>query len=76
MHYTVSLISVPTYVSAHFVPSSELPLNVHNSNASGSLSQYVALASYRHCTSLFVVIGSSSFMLLKIESFKMLVLAV
>jgi hypothetical protein len=67
MHYTVLLISVPTYVSAHFVPSLGLPLNVHNSNASGSLSQYVDLASYHHCTPPFVVIGSSSFMLLKLN---------
>jgi hypothetical protein len=66
MHYTVLLISVPTYFSAHFVPSSGLPLKVHNPNASGSLSQHVALASYRHCTSL-LVIGSSSFMLLKLN---------
>jgi hypothetical protein len=65
MHYTVLLISVPTYVSAHFVPSSGLPSKVHNPNASGSLSQYVTAASYHHCTSLFVVIGTYSFVLLK-----------
>jgi hypothetical protein len=67
MHYTVLLISVPTYVSAHFVPSSGLPLKGHNPNAWGSLSQNVTLASYRHCTSLFVVIGSSSFVFLKLN---------
>jgi hypothetical protein len=49
------------------VPSSGLPSKVHNPKASGSLSQYVTLASYRHCTSLFVVIGSSSFVLLKLN---------
>jgi hypothetical protein len=50
-----------------FVPSSGLPSKVHNPNASGSLSQYVTPASYHHCTSLFVVIDSSSFMLLKLN---------
>jgi hypothetical protein len=49
------------------VPSSGLPSKCHNPNASGSLSQYVTLASYHHCTSLFVVVGSSSFVLLELN---------
>jgi hypothetical protein len=70
MHYTVLVISVPTYVSALFVPFSGLPLTVHNPNALGSLSQYITIASYHYCTSLFVVNGSSSFMLLKLSNLR------
>jgi hypothetical protein len=67
MHYTV-FYDFSTYICfGTFVPSSGLPSKVHNPNTSGSLSQHVTLASYRHCTSLFVVIGSSSFMLLKLN---------
>jgi hypothetical protein len=71
MHYTVFMISVPTYVSALLCHPQGLPSKVHSPNASGSLSQYVTLAKLPSLHFTDVVIGSSSFMLLKLNHFRL-----
>ena len=71
MHYTVFMIPVPTYVSALLCHPQGLPSKVHSPNASGSLSQYVTLVKLPSLHFTDVVTGSSSFMLLKLNHFRL-----